>query len=264
MLEGDRVVGVRTGDGVEHHAAAVVLAAGSWSAAGWLPPEARAPVRPVKGQILTLRGPESEPVCERIVASERVYMVPRGDGTLVVGATVEERGFDRRVTAGAVYELLREAYRALPDVAELELVGVEAGLRPGTPDNAPLIGPGSLEGLVLATGHYRKGILLAPITADAVVALLAGEFPAEARAADPARPIGRPRRGSRSNDGRAERRRDAAAERRHRRRRDRGGGRGARRARRRGRDRRRGRAETAGATALEGQRIEIVRAVQGG
>jgi glycine oxidase len=188
ILEGDRIVGVSTADGVEHRAGAVVLAAGSWSAAGWLPPDARAPVRPVKGQILTLRGPGSERVCERIVASERVYMVPRNDGSLVVGATVEERGFDRRVTAGAVYELLREAYRALPDVAELELAGVVAGLRPGTPDNAPLIGPASLDGLVFATGHYRRGVLLAPITAAAVVAHLAGdELPAEAGAADPAR-----------------------------------------------------------------------------
>jgi glycine oxidase len=106
-----------------------------------------------------------------------VYVVPRPDGRVLVGATLEEQGFDLSVTAGAVLDLLREAYRVLPDVAELELVGARAGLRPGTPDNAPLIGRGALDGLILATGHYRNGILLAPITAEAVAALLAGDEP---------------------------------------------------------------------------------------
>ena len=105
-------------------------------------------------------------------------MVPRADGRLVVGATVEEQGFDTRITAGGVHELLREAYRTLPDVAELELVEAIAGVRPATPDNMPLIGPGALDGLVLAAGHFRNGILLAPVTADRVAAHLAGE-PAE-------------------------------------------------------------------------------------
>jgi glycine oxidase len=106
-----------------------------------------------------------------------VYVVPRGDGRVVLGATVEERGFELTVTAGGVHELLREAYRVLPEIGELELTEAIAGLRPGTPDNAPLIGPGALDGLVLATGHFRNGILLAPITADAVASLLAGEEP---------------------------------------------------------------------------------------
>ena len=122
----------------------VVLATGAWSgAAPWLPPSARPPVRPVKGQLVVLRGGPEQVVSERIVTTERVYLVPRPDGRLVVGATVEERGFDLQVTAGGVHELLREGYRTLPDVAELELVETLAGLRPGTPDNAPLIGPGS-------------------------------------------------------------------------------------------------------------------------
>ena len=90
-------------------------------------------MRPVKGQILELRAPRGAPPCERIVASERVYLVPRADGRLIVGATVEERGFDTAVTAGGVHELLREAYRLLPEVAEMELVEATAGLRPGTP-----------------------------------------------------------------------------------------------------------------------------------
>ncbi|HEX5954894.1 MAG TPA: glycine oxidase ThiO [Solirubrobacterales bacterium] len=178
VIDGERLAGVRTRDGREHRALTTVLAAGSWSASEWLPSQARPPIRAVKGQILTLRGPAGEPVCERIVVTERVYMVPRADGRLVVGATVEEQGFDTRITAGGVHELLREAYRTLPDVAELELVEAIAGLRPATPDNMPLIGPGALDGLVLATGHFRNGILLAPVTADRVAAHLAGE-PAE-------------------------------------------------------------------------------------
>ena len=114
--------------------------------------------------------------------------MPRADGRLIVGATVEERGFDVQVTAGGVHELLREAYRALPDIAELELVETLAGLRPGTPDNAPLVGPGALDGLVLATGHYRNGMLLTPISADAVAALLAQDpLPPEAEVAHPGR-----------------------------------------------------------------------------
>ena len=189
LTEGRRLVGVITADGREHRAEHVVLATGAWSgAAPWLPPLARPPVRPVKGQILTLRGNRDQPVCQRMVASERVYLVPRPDGRLVVGATVEERGFDIQVTAGGVHELLREAYRTLPDVAELELVETLAGLRPGTPDNAPLVGPGALDGLVLATGHYRNGILLTPISAEAVAALLAQDpLPPEVQVAHPGR-----------------------------------------------------------------------------
>jgi glycine oxidase len=189
LIEDGRLVGVITPDGRDHRAHHVVLATGAWSgAATWLPPEARPPVRPVKGQILTLRGALEQPLCSRIVATERVYVVPRPDGRVVVGATVEERGFDVQVTAGGVHELLREAYRVLPDVAELELVETRAGLRPGTPDNAPLIGPGAIDGLVLATGHYRNGILMAPVTADAIAAQLVSEPPPnDVRVAHPGR-----------------------------------------------------------------------------
>lgn len=175
LLESGRLAGVRTADGAEHRARQTVLAAGSWSAAQWLPPQARPDVRPVKGQILTLKGPASERVCERIVVTERIYVVPRSDGRLVIGATVEEQGFDTRVTAGGVHELLREAYRALPQIAELELVETIAGLRPTTPDNVPLIGPGAIDGLMLATGHFRNGILLAPLTGQRIAELLAGD-----------------------------------------------------------------------------------------
>ncbi|HEY6672166.1 MAG TPA: glycine oxidase ThiO, partial [Solirubrobacterales bacterium] len=121
----------------------VVVAAGCWSGQAQWMPAGTPPVRPVKGEILTLRGSAGEPVCERIVSGERVYMLPRAEGRLIVGATVEERGFDTAVTAGGVHELLREAYRLIPEIAELELVEATAGLRPGTPDNAPMIGPGA-------------------------------------------------------------------------------------------------------------------------
>jgi glycine oxidase len=189
LLDGGRIEGVRTAAGEELRAGTVLLAGGAWSGtAEWLPEPARPPVRPVKGQILELRAPDGEAPCQRIVASERVYLVPRPDGRLIAGATTEERGFDSTVTAGGMHELLREAYRLLPDVAEMELVEAMAGLRPGTPDNLPLIGSGVLDGLVLACGHYRNGILLAPLTGDAVADLLdGGELPEPVTAATPER-----------------------------------------------------------------------------
>ena len=177
VVEADRRDGawrVGTADGNLFEAAKLVLAAGAWSGRiEWLPQVP--PVRPVKGEILTLRGSADRPVCERIVAGERAYLVPRADGRLIVGATVEERGFDTTITAGGVHELLREAYRLLPDVAELELLEATAGLRPGSPDNAPLIGAGGDESLLIATGHFRNGVLQAPATADAISALLADQ-----------------------------------------------------------------------------------------
>ncbi len=159
----------------------LVVATGAWAGtAEWLPPEARPPVRPVKGEILTLRGDAADPVCRGIVAGERVYLVPREDGRLLVGATVEERGFERTITAGGVHELLREAYRVVPEVAELEFLGATSGLRPGSPDNAPIVGPApGHPNVLLATGHFRNGILLAPVTGEAVAAMLAGEQPPE-------------------------------------------------------------------------------------
>ncbi|HWC07545.1 MAG TPA: FAD-dependent oxidoreductase, partial [Solirubrobacterales bacterium] len=129
----------------------------------------------VKGEVVELGSRDGALPCGRILASERVYLVPRGDGRLIVGATVEEQGYDTTVTAGGVHELLREAYRLLPEVAEMELLGAVAGLRPGTPDNLPRIGPGAIAGLTLATGHYRNGILLAPLTAERIAAQLAGD-----------------------------------------------------------------------------------------
>ncbi|MEV0199451.1 FAD-dependent oxidoreductase [Nonomuraea sp. NPDC050691] len=164
----------------EIQADGVVLAAGVWSAE-----LAGVPVRPVKGQIMRLRS--AEPLLSRcvrgVVHGAPVYLVPRGDGELVVGATQEELGFDTRVTAGGLYELLRDARELVPGVTELEVAEVVAGLRPGTPDNLPLIGPSGTPGLTLATGHHRGGVLLAPLTA----ALLQGEEPELAALCSPAR-----------------------------------------------------------------------------
>jgi glycine oxidase len=178
-VERDRVRGVVLAGGERLDAAAVVLSAGCWSGTlGGLPPGALPPVRPVKGQLLHLRGPSEEPLCQRNVRGLEVYVVPRGDGRVVIGATMEEQGFDTTVTAGAVHDLLRAAFELLPDVAELELVEAVAGLRPGSPDNAPLLGPSPLDGLLIAAGHYRNGILLTPVTADAMAELLvSGQVP---------------------------------------------------------------------------------------
>ena len=161
--------GVELADGSRIEADRVVLAAGAWSSKRLA---RRLPVRPVKGQTLRLRGPLP---ATRIIRSEHVYVVPRANGETVIGATVEEAGFDETVTDEATAALLREAIRAVPAVADLALVEAVAGLRPGTPDNGPLIG--EWEGLIVAGGHYRNGILLAPITAEAVAALLAGDPP---------------------------------------------------------------------------------------
>jgi glycine oxidase len=190
---GLRVRGVQLDDGGEVPAPCVVLAAGCWSGGvEGLPAGAVPPVRPVKGQILTLRQPSGDPLVGRtvrgIVHGFSVYLVPRADGRLVCGATVEERGWDLTVTAGGAYELLREVLALVPGLDDAELAAVRSGLRPGSPDDLPMIGPASVGGLVVATGHYRNGILLAPVTADAVAATVAGEAPPpEVAPCDPTR-----------------------------------------------------------------------------
>jgi glycine oxidase len=162
-------------DGERIRAEQVVLAAGPWSdRIEGLPPAARVPVRPVKGQILRLRDPAGPGLLRRVVRFRGGYLVPRADGRYVLGATVEERGFSARPSVGGVYELLRAADEVLPGVSELEIEELSVGFRPGTPDNAPAIGPGALRGLTWATGHHRNGILLAPLTAELIAAVLAG------------------------------------------------------------------------------------------
>jgi glycine oxidase len=150
-----------------------------------VPDEVRAAIRPVKGQILRLRHPASiPPILTRTVRAtvqgHDIYFVPRADGELVVGATQEERD-DRDVTAGAVHDLLRDAVTAVPAVSELVLAEASAGLRPGTSDNGPILGPvndaGGDGSRIVAAGHFRHGILLSAVTADAVAAILAGRDP---------------------------------------------------------------------------------------
>lgn len=174
LVEDERARGVALATGETVASGAVVVAAGCWSGElGGIPSDAVLPVRPVKGQLLYLRGPVEPALVGRNVRGLDVYVVPRGDGRIVVGATVEEQGFDTRVTAEAVHNLLRDAYELLPGVLDLELTETVCGLRPGSPDNAPLLGPTALTGLVAATGHYRNGILLASVTGNAIAELLA-------------------------------------------------------------------------------------------
>ena len=173
--------GVILRDGQKVPANQIVLAAGAWSGKiEGVPTSIGASVRPVKGQILRLRPPAGEPCpASHVIRTEEVYIVPRATGELVVGATVEEKGFDTALTAGAIFELLRAAQEVLPAIREMELVECQAGLRPGTPDNGPLLGT-CKPNLIAATGHYRNGVLLAPVTADAISQLLAnGETPPE-------------------------------------------------------------------------------------
>jgi glycine oxidase len=186
--DGTRVSGVELTDGRTFGAEKVVVAAGPWSPA-LDPGGSGPPVRPVKGQLIELRARRGQPEpVERIVRTPRCYLLPRGDGRVVLGATSEEQGFDTAPTADGVYRLLEAAWEVVPEVAELEFVEVRVGLRPGTPDNAAVLGPGALEGLVWATGHYRNGVLDTPVTARAVAGYLAGDdWPEELRRFAPER-----------------------------------------------------------------------------
>ncbi len=175
-VEGLCVEGLCLDDGELVAADQVVIAAGTWSdqIAG-IPDQARVPIHPVKGQIMRLHDPAGPGLLNRVLRMVSGYVVPRGDGRYVLGATMEERGFETTVTAGAVYELLRDASELVPGISELVIDEISAGLRPATPDNAPAIGPSAVPGLHWATGHYRNGILLAPITAELLAAALMGE-----------------------------------------------------------------------------------------
>ncbi|NXY95577.1 glycine oxidase ThiO [Streptomyces sp. BR123] len=194
VVTADRAAGAVLDDGTELYADQVVLAAGSLSGrlAG-VPEEALPPVRPVKGQVLRLAVPAPfAPFLSRtvraVVRGSHVYLVPRENGELVIGATSEELGWDTTVTAGGVYQLLRDAHELVPGITELPLTETLAGLRPGSPDNAPLLGPTALPGLHLATGHYRNGVLLTPVTGDAMAELLAtGALPEAALPFSPRR-----------------------------------------------------------------------------
>jgi len=172
-VRGGRAKGVVLESGTTAPADVVVVAAGAWSRRiGGLPPDGRPPVRPVKGQMLALRMDAGAPLLNHVLWAPGAYLVPRRDGRLIIGGTVEEKGFDDTVTAGGVMTLLEAAWRALPAIEELPIEEIWVGHRPGSRDDAPILGPGPLDGLFYATGHHRNGILLAPITADAMAQLI--------------------------------------------------------------------------------------------
>ena len=171
-LSGGRVLGVQTGAG-PLRAGVVILASGaSTTMGGLLPPGLAVPVRPLKGQSLALRMDPAAPALRHVVWTEQVHLAPKGDGRLIVGATVEERGFDAGVTAGGMLALLDGARRALPGIEELVVDAVWTGHRPTSDDDAPILGATGIDGLLLATGHHRNGVLLAPVTAAAIEAFV--------------------------------------------------------------------------------------------
>jgi len=166
-----RVRGVNTSRGFVP-VGAVVNAAGAWAGAvAGVPPSARIPVIPVAGEMLAIAVPRS--FARALIWLGHTYLVPRGDGRLLVGATVAERGFDARVSAHGVHVLLDAALKAIPALAEFALVETWAGLRPGTPDKRPFLGATPIDGYFVAAGHYRNGILLTPITARALAETIA-------------------------------------------------------------------------------------------
>jgi glycine oxidase len=178
-VSGGRAVGVATDRGREQ-ADIVILAAGAWSrqisgiSVAYLPP-----VRPIKGQMLALRMDPVAPLLRHVLWLPRGgYLVPRLDGRLIVGGTVEERGFDEAVTAGGLLALIEGAWRAVPAIEELPVAETWVGFRPGSRDDAPILGPSAIAGLVVATGHHRNGILLTPITAVGISTyVLTGRLP---------------------------------------------------------------------------------------
>ena len=177
-VSGGRASGVVTERG-EDKADVVVLAAGAWSREiGGIPRAQLPPVRPIKGQMLALQMDPAAPLLRHVLWLPKGYLVPRRDGRLVIGATVEERGFDERLTAGGILALLEGAWRAVPTIEELPIAEMWVGFRPGSRDDAPMLGPGPIDRLVIATGHHRNGILLTPVTAAAVSTyILTGRLP---------------------------------------------------------------------------------------
>jgi glycine oxidase len=169
---GGRVDGIVLADGSKVAADVVVLAAGAWSRSiDGLDPQLRPPVRPIKGQMLALRTDPAAPLLTHVVWAPGAYLVPRRDGRLLVGATVEEKGYDSSLTAGGMLSLLEAAWRAVPAIEDLPIDEMWVGHRPGSRDDAPILGAGPIDGLIYATGHHRNGILLAPITADTIARL---------------------------------------------------------------------------------------------
>jgi glycine oxidase len=164
VKEGDRCTGLKL-EKETINAKWIVVAAGCFSAEIEGVKEF-APVRPAKGQMVSLRGDELK--IERVIWGEKVYIVPRNDGRILAGATVEYVGFDKQVTAGGVEKILSAAIEVIPEFANARIEETWAGLRPDSPDHLPILGPTDVDGLVIATGHFRSGVLLTPITARLV------------------------------------------------------------------------------------------------
>ncbi len=170
-VEGGRVEGVETKR--SFYAASVVMnCAGAW-AGSWGPQ--KLPVRPVKGQMLAMAGVSP---LKHVVRAEDVYLVPRTDGRLVIGSTLEDAGYDKRTDVSVIQQLLHAAVDVFPGLAEARIHEDWAGLRPGTPDELPILGESELKGYFLATGHFRDGILLAPVTAQVMTDVILGKAPA--------------------------------------------------------------------------------------
>lgn len=179
VREGNKVTGV-SGAGECLHAGAVIVATGCWSSRLLSTAELEIDVIPARGQMLAVDGGGLR--MERVLHSRRVYVVPRRDGRILIGATLEYEGYSRKVTAGAMNRLLSAAIELAPAIAGCEVVETWCGLRPDTPDHLPVIGPGPLENLFIATGHFRNGILLAPLTAEVITGMIVkGAIPDEIR-----------------------------------------------------------------------------------
>jgi glycine/D-amino acid oxidase-like deaminating enzyme len=166
----DRVTGVTTSK-TSYKAAAVVNCAGAW--AGQIGPLAL-PSRPVKGQMVCFAMPQRDTL-RHVVRSPEIYLIPRSDGRLLAGATVEEAGFDKRTVPDTIQHLRRAAIAILPALEQARVLEDWAGLRPGTPDSLPILGETSIPSYFVATGHFRDGILLAPVTAQIVAQVVAGQ-----------------------------------------------------------------------------------------
>ncbi|MBZ5566801.1 MAG: glycine oxidase ThiO [Acidobacteriia bacterium] len=172
MLNHGAVVGVKTAR-TEFYAPVVVNCAGAWASAFG---PGRTPTKPVKGQMLALI-PSRRNLLRHVVRAPTVYLVPRSDGRIVVGSTLEDAGFDKQVNPNTIQHLHQKAAELLPELGQARILEAWAGLRPGTPDGLPILGRGDVEGYFLATGHYRDGILMAPITAVVVTQFIHGVQP---------------------------------------------------------------------------------------
>jgi len=173
VIEQGRAGGVVFGDGSTFEADAVVVAAGAWSRqVEGVAPALLPPVRPLKGQMLALQMDPRAPLVSHVIWGPNIYIVPRDDGRLILGATVEEKGFDTTLTAGGVLALLEAAWRVIPTIEELQIAEMWVGHRPGSRDDAPILGSSAIDGLFYATGHHRNGILLTPVSADSMARLV--------------------------------------------------------------------------------------------